>query len=178
MNVVFALLLAATVDVSTPEAVVRALYAEVVARRPIGIPEGEDAAAIAPLLTKRLRAQLETGRACEADYFRQYPRGDQKPEFWWLEMGLFSGGSERALPAEVVVEHAQAVSKGVWRVPVRLTYRDDDGAYPWRGEVTVKAQGKGFAVDDVAIFDDDTTSAHWRLSEAFAACDGKRWRGQ
>jgi hypothetical protein len=78
---------------NSPDAVVRELYRQVTNRKPIGIPKGADKAAVRPFLSKKLVHQLELAQSCEADYFRMHPKnGDEKPEFDWLEMGLFSGG--------------------------------------------------------------------------------------
>src|SRR5271163_407833 len=57
---------------SSPDSVVRALYQQIVARRPFGIPKGEDKAAIWPYLSKGLIHKLETAQACEDSYFQQH----------------------------------------------------------------------------------------------------------
>jgi len=54
-----------------PEDVVKELYAIIVARQPLGIPTGDDKAAIWPLLSRRLIRRLETAKACEIDCLKQ-----------------------------------------------------------------------------------------------------------
>ena len=91
-----------------PETIVQQMYAQIVERRPLGIPTGADRTAIWPFLSKRLVQILETAKACEDDYFQKHSGSDDKPEFIWLEMGLFSGDVEMAMPTEVVAELAVA----------------------------------------------------------------------
>ena len=90
-----------------PETIVQQMYAQIVERRPLGIPTGADRTAIWPFLSKRLVQILETAKACEDDYFQKHSGSDDKPEFIWLEMGLFSGDVEMAMPTEVVVERTE-----------------------------------------------------------------------
>lgn len=122
-------LVAAQSQPQQAEAVVRQLATEIVARRPLGIPDAEDKGAIWPLLSARLVKQLETARACEADYFRLHANDDGKPEFAWLESGLFSGDDEEALPAEIAVERIEPLKGGAFRVRVRYTYRESFETY-------------------------------------------------
>jgi hypothetical protein len=101
----------------------------------LGIPHGADQKTIWPLLSTRLIQEFETGRACEADYDRQHPPYAfrqapgappviDRPEFGWLESGLFSGGNEEALPAEAVVEHVEPQKDGSFQVDVKLIYKE------------------------------------------------------
>lgn len=169
------------------DALVRQLAAQVVARRPIGIPDGEDKTAIWPFLSGRLVRQLETAQACEADYFRLHPTDDGKPDFRWLESGLFSGGNERANPAEIAIERVQRLKGGAFRVLVRFTYRESFQTYgrppgpanvfSWRGAMMVVPEAGRLLVDDVVFFRDDSTTVESRLSKAFAGCAGPRWVG-
>ena len=102
-----------------PASVVRKLYRQVVARRPLGIPQGADRAAIWPFLSQPLIKRFDIAEACEADEGREeaqklrgeYANDDgqnppvmSKPLIAWLESGLFSGGSEEAIPAAASVE--------------------------------------------------------------------------
>jgi hypothetical protein len=189
MLISFLLLLAtATPPTSSPEGVVRQLYKEVVARKPLGIPTGADRAAFAPLLSARLTRQLAAGAACEADYFRQHPANDQeKPEFYWLELGLFSGGTEMAIPAEVSVGKSEPRRDGSFRVPVRFTYRDTFETYgrtpdprntfQWRGVVTVVKEKGRYLIDDISLREPHTNSQSIRLSEVFTGCKAGKWIG-
>lgn len=169
-----------------PAAVVKKLYLEVIARRPLGVPKGEDKTAIWPLLSPRLRSQLTTAQACENDYFRQYPPGDEKPDFPWLEQGLFSGWVEQAVVHEADVVRTESHPDGRFRVSLRFTYRDElayKRPYPpgppfyWYGIAEVVNVRDRFLVDDVVIFDDAPPKVLFRLSEAFSGCEGGLWVG-
>jgi hypothetical protein len=182
------LLATATAPTSSPERVVRQLYKEVVARKPLGIPTGADRAAIAPLLSTRLTRLLADGAACEADYFRQHPANDQeKPEFYWLEFGLFSGGTEMAAPAEVSVSKSEPRRNGSFRVPVLFTYRDTFETYgrtpdprntfQWRGVVTVVKEKGRYLIDEISLREPREGAGSIRLSEAFTGCREGKWIG-
>jgi hypothetical protein len=164
-----------------PDSVVRKLYHEVVARHPLGIPEGADKAAIWPFLSKGLIGKLEKAQACEADYFRQHAGDTDKPGFVWLESGLFSGEDELALPDEAVVEHVKPQNDGSFQVYVRLGYRDagapNPEKYHWLVATRVIRESGHFVVDDVIWFKDDSRQISWRLSQTFVGCQGTHWVG-
>ena len=169
------------------DTLVRQLSAQIVARRPIGIPDGEDKAAIWPLLSGRLIKQLETARACEVDYRRLHATDEGKPDFAWLESGLFSGDNEQAIPAEIAVERVERLKGGAFRVVVRFTYRETFETYgrppdpatffSWRGAMMVVPEAGQLLVDDVVLFRDGSEPVESRLSEAFVGCAGPRWVG-
>jgi hypothetical protein len=166
-----------------PDAVVRKLYSQVVARHPLGIPKGSDRRAIWPLLSKHLARTLDTAQACEADYTRQHAGDDGKPEFGWLESGLFSGGNEEALPVEAVIERTEPQNDGSFQVYVKLEYRnagssDPANAFHWQIAAKVIFEGGRFVVDDILKFKDDSTQVESRLSNSFIGCEGSRWVGQ
>ncbi len=104
MNLILAFLIAAAPAGQGDEIrVVRDLYAYVVASRPLGIPPEAEWQTIAPLLSRRVVAAFDAARQCEADYYRKHRGDDGKPEFGWLEAGLFSGRNESAIPRELSI---------------------------------------------------------------------------
>src|ERR1700737_1040072 len=76
---------------ASADAVVRELYQQIAARKPLGIPKGRHKAAIWPSLSKGLVHTLEAAQACEDNYFQQHAGENGKPHLDWLESGLFSG---------------------------------------------------------------------------------------
>lgn len=171
-----------------PDAVVRKLYRQVVARRPLGIPRGGDKAAIWPLLSKGLVRRFEVAQACENDYVRQHAGQDGKPEFAWLELGLFSGANEEAIPAAAVVKRTEPQDHGSFRVYVRLTYKesfetygrppDPANVFHWQVAAIVIPEGGRFVVDDILLFKEDSMEIESRLSNTLTlGCDGPRWVG-
>jgi len=171
----------------SPDFVVQELYQQVVARRPLGIPKGQDKAALWPFLSKRLIQKLDAAQTCEDDYFRQRSDKDGKPAFRWLETGLFSGSNEWAIPASAVVDRTKPMKDGTFRVYVRLTYKgsfetygrppDPANTFDWHVAAVVKSEGERFVVDDVFLFEDDSTKIASRSTDSFAGCDGSRWVG-
>jgi hypothetical protein len=107
----------------SPDSVVRKLYQQVVARRPLGIPKGADRAAISHFLSKELIQKLDTAQACQDDYFRQHTDKDSKPAFAWLETGLFSGANEEAIPSAAAVDHTSPQKDGSTTTPFFLTMK-------------------------------------------------------
>jgi len=182
-----------------PDALVRQLYRIVVARHPLGIPADADKAAIWPLLSKRLIREFETAKACQDDWFSQHagdtrpgnaahPPVTLKPDFAWLEHGLFSGEEDQAAPSAVAVQRTESQNDGAFRVYVRFTYKEafethgrppnPANTFHWRGVVIVRSQDGRFAVDDVLLFKVHSMEIESRLShELTLGCDGPRWVG-
>jgi hypothetical protein len=162
-----------------PEALVRSLYTEVVARHPIGIPRDADMKIFAPYLSKALLHRIDVAHACAADYDRRYPDPNLKPPFAWLEAGLFSGDDEQAEPRAFQIERIQSEGVNSFRVYVRLTW----GTAPekpstWRVAAIVVREDDHFVLDDVIYLKDQNREAEARLSEYLSAgCDGPHWVG-
>jgi hypothetical protein len=171
-----------------PDLAVREFYSHVVAAKPIGIPSGEVRSQLWPLMSPRLVRVLENAAACERDYFRRLKCKDCKPEFWWLEMGLFSGGDEKAMPAEAKVLQTRAITQNTFRVGVEFTYRetfetygrppDPNSHFSWRGVVTVDCSTGACLIDDYAQVDASSDNPRRALSESFFGCKGTRWVGE
>jgi hypothetical protein len=161
-----------------PEALVRSLYTQVVARHPIGVPEGEDMKFFAPYLSKVLLHRMDLAIACVNDWYRQNPEPHLKPELGWLELGPFSGDNERASPQTYLIERTQSEKDGSFRVYVRLTRAYPEGRPSiWRIAAIVIRENGHFVVDDVIYLKDEDYD-EGRLSEGLSAgCDGPRWVG-
>lgn len=161
-----------------PEEVVRSLYREVVARHPMGIPDGKEWKRIAPYLSKKLIGRLNTTKACEKDYFRQYPDPNSKPPFDWMERGLFSGSWEEAAPASFRFDKTEPENDGSFRIHLSLRYRYPPPPEWWHIVVIVVEENGRFVVDDVISFPEDVKGGETRLSELLAhGCDGPKWVG-
>jgi len=159
------------------------LYNAIVARHPLGIPMGADKEVIWPLLSSRLKQQLETAQACQDDHRRQHPRIDIDPKPWWLHTGLFTGDSKRAAPLYALVTKKEPGKDGSFDVYVNLTYVKVPGFVPdhtsWNIVATVVLEDNRYVVDDVRLFDGlDTDGPSHLLSETFAGCDGLKWTGE
>jgi hypothetical protein len=171
----------------SPDSVVQELYQRVVARKPLGIPKGADKETLWPFLSKTLVQNLDAAQTCENDYLRQHAGQDGKPAFEWLETGLFSGANEKGIPASAAVERTKAQNDSTFRVYVRLTHKqsfetygkppDPAHTFDWHVAAVVKSEGGRFVVDDVLLFEDDSTKIASRLADSFPGCDGPRWMG-
>lgn len=160
-----------------PAAVVRSLYQVVVTRHPIGLPGGADRKGITPYLSKDLVHRLDTALACQNDYLRQHQNPNEKPQMDWFELGLFSGGNERALPGGFHVETLQPEKDGFFRVHVRLKYSEPDRMPYWYVDVILTRENGHFVVDDV-VFPKDDWDEESRLSQTLTSgCEGSRWVG-
>ncbi|XHS78572.1 hypothetical protein ACFJGW_00970 [Burkholderiaceae bacterium UC74_6] len=158
---------------------VRKLYAETVRRHPIGLPQGGDMQAFAPLLTHALRTKIAHAAACGADWHRQNPGNDLKPTYGWLELGIFSGGIEHVSPSAFVVEQPVLQQNSVIRVPVTLVRVErSEGPWIWHVSVSVASENGRYLIDDVTFEgtrpDGQEPRLSWFLSEG---CDGARWVG-
>jgi hypothetical protein len=162
-----------------PDAMVRSLYREVVARHPVGIPGDADMKIFAPYLSKALLHRIDLAIACSADEARQHPDPNLKPEIAWLEAGLFSGDAEQTSPRTSHIEGTQQERDGSFRVYVRLTWGSPSNPWIWRVAVIVVRENGHFVVDDVIYLKDENRDVESRLSEYLSAgCDGPRWVGR
>lgn len=164
--------------VTHPESVVQSLYREVVARHPIGIPKKTNMKVIAPYLSKGLIRRIDLAIGCEDDYYRQHQTPDEKPEFAWLELGLFTGGDEKALPRAFRIERTQPEKDGFFYVYLRLTYGMPESPLTWHVAAIVVREDGRFVIDDVIYLKDKTRDIESRLSQTLTSgCDGSRWIG-
>jgi hypothetical protein len=171
----------------SPDSVVKDLYQQVLARKPLGIPKGADRAALSPFFSKGLLRRLDTAQSCEDDYFRQHAGENGKPGFVWLETGIFSGSKERGLPAAAVVERTERQKDGSVYVFVRLTYKESSETYGktpnpantfhWDVAAIVISEGGKFFVNDVLFLKDNSNTIESRMSDSFPGCDGSHWVG-
>jgi hypothetical protein len=161
------------------EAVVRSLYAQVLARHPVGIPRDSDMKVIAPSLSKNLLRRIDQALACEKDYYRQHQSPKEKPQIEWLEFGLFTGGNEKVSPSAFDIESTQLEKDGSFQVQVKLTWGSLAKPWIWRVIVIVVQEEGHSVVDDVIFLEDENLDdARSRLSEALASgCDGAHWVG-
>jgi hypothetical protein len=170
---------------------VEAFYAHIIEHHPLGLPQGEVKRTLWPLLSKRLARRLDVLQACEDDYFRrnrQVLEAEQlKPGIGWLEYGLFSGGNESALPAEVEVTRVEPAGAGRSRVHLRFTYRETfetygrppnpDNVHRWTGIAVVVTEAGRSAIDDYIPIDHRSGKVLTSLSEDFPECRSGRWTG-
>jgi hypothetical protein len=164
-----------------PDAFVRSLYTQVLARRPVGIPGGEDWKVFAPYLSKALLHRIDLALACGADSYRQFPDPNLKPGIAWLELGIFSGGDDELELRTFQIEKTRSEKDGSFRVYVRLTWGHPPER-PWTSTVvaTLVRENNRVVVDDVAYLKDKTEDAElgFRLSDDLSwGCDGPRWVG-
>lgn len=163
---------------ASPELLVQSLYAEVVVRQPLGVPDDADMKVFTPYLSKALLHRMDLAISCGADWHRQNPEPHLKPELGWLELGPFSGENERASPQTFVIERTQPEKDGSFGVYVKLTRTYSDGNPSiWRIMAIVTREEGHFVIDDV-IYIKDEDYDEGRLSKALSAgCAGPRWVG-
>jgi len=162
-----------------PEALVRKLYTQVISRQPIGVTTRAHMTLFAPFLSKALQHRIALTAACEADWFRQHRRTDLKPEFGWLELGIFSGDQEMAEPSAFQIKKTQTEKDGAIRIYVRLEHAESNGR-PWTWQVVaiVRQEDGRYVVDDVIYLGDKGDPSEARLSQILSdGCDGAHWIG-
>jgi hypothetical protein len=165
-----------------PEVLVQSLYTQVVARHPMGIPEGEDMKVFAPFLSKALLHRVDLATACFEDWNRQHPDPSVKPDFGWFESGLFSGDDEQAEPRSFQIERTESEKDGSFRVYIKLTYGSPTvKQWTWQVAAIVVQEHGHFAIDDVIYMKEGPEGRRLidsRLSEYLSGgCDGARWVG-
>jgi hypothetical protein len=162
-----------------PEALVRSLYTQVLARHPLGVPDDTEMKAFTPFLSKALLHRMDLAIACGADWYRQNPEPHLKPALGWLELGPFSGDNERASPQTFLIQRTQSEKDGFFRVYVRLTRAYPEGTPSiWRIAAIVQRENGHFVLDNVIYLKDKELDEESSLSEYLSAgCDGARWIG-
>jgi hypothetical protein len=161
-----------------PEPLVRSVYTQVLARHPLGTPEGEDKKIFAPYLSKGLLHRFDLADACFEDWIRQHPEPHLKPDFGWFEDGLFTGGSERANPRSFEIERTESEKDGSFQVVVRLTWEEPPDKEIWRVAVVVVQENGRLVVDNVIFLKDKDLAVEYRLSESLThGCKGSHWVG-
>jgi hypothetical protein len=169
--------------VEEPEALVRNLYKQVVTRHPIGIPSGIDERIFTPYLSNALLHKFDIAIQCAADWDRKnQPPPVLKPEYDWLELGIFSGGTEHASPKSFQIEKTESQKYGSSRVVLRLTWENiwegRQEKETWRVAAVVAQESGHLVVDDMIYLPDQPTDAEFRLSKALTdGCDGPHWIG-
>jgi hypothetical protein len=166
-----------------PGEIVQRLYNEVLARDPGGIPKDVDMKTFAPDLSRALLRRIDLASSCAKDWYRQNPDPNLKPEFPWLEFGLFSGRSERADPQGFRILETQPEKDGSFRVIVELWIIYGTPAKPeplvWHVAAIVVHEDAKYVVNDVIFLKDySTNEPNFRLSEVLRlGCDGAHWIG-
>lgn len=163
-----------------PAALVRSLYTQVVSRHPVGVAKGADMKTFAPYLSEALLRRVNLTSACEADWYRQHPENGMKPDFGWLELGLFSGDEEMAAPSAFHIEKTETEKDGSVRVYVKLTHGEsEERPWTWRVAAVLIKEDDHYAVDDIIYLKDRNNTVDVRLSDRLSrGCDGPRWVGE
>ena len=167
-----------------PDALVRSLYTEVVARHPHGIPEGADMKIFAPYLSKALLHRIDLAKDCSADWDRENPDPHLKEEMA-SAYGLFSGRGAEAEPRAFQIGRTQSEKGGSLRVYVSLTWeKPPQSPWTWRVAAIVLRENGHYVIDDVIYVNDDVYDkpedrpTDRRLSQYLSAgCNGPKWAG-
>jgi hypothetical protein len=164
----------------------QSFYTQIVARKPAGVPSGEDWKVFAPYLSRSLLQKIDTYQACMAEQNREIAKSDIPLKAAGLyEEGIFSGSDELAGPDDFHIENVHTQSNGSARVTVQLHWRDY--MYPkttltWRITVILTQESGRYLLDDVVFLKDKNINinADYTLSHILAMspeCNGRHWVG-
>ena len=174
-----AMLLAAAVAASTPEALVTRFCAAYVhgdagASGLLGV--GNARAAMAPYLSRRLLRLLDDTQSCQQDWIRHQPKDDDQ-EVPFGECCLFSSTSE-GLPASFRIGNSERMSDGRIRVVIHYEWKSDQNGDPlrWRDAAIVTKEEGRYVIDDF-VYDVDHEPTLLSKNIA-AACRGRKWIGK
>ena len=137
--------------------------------------QGDAKRALDPLLSERLRRQLDEAAECQADWVRQQPKGStDKPPF--VECCLFSGSPD-GMPTSFSLGPTEILPDSRYGIVVDFVRKESAGDITWRDAVIVVKDGAHFAVDDVVYDADRGSMTTGRLSDSFQGCRGRHWIG-
>jgi hypothetical protein len=161
-------------------ALVTRLYDQVIARHPIGIPQGEDLKVFAPYLSSSFLHRIDLYSACTSDWHRKNAGSDLKSPVGLFENGIFSGAYEQAKPQTFHVEKTQPEENGHLRVYVRLTSVSPPASPSvWQVAVLLSRERGRLLVDDIVYLKDDNRPTDEQLPEYFSRyCQGPRFIGR
>jgi len=164
---------------NSPQKLARALYTEVLAHQPNGIPEGALWDTFAPYFSARLLHSIDQSRACAADWKHQ----DANPARTARVVGKFGIflGNEAHLQS-FAIQKTENQPDGTTRVYVNLVGHD---AYEssWRTAVIVTNENDHFTIDDIIYLDDNTWDNETDRRNKYlshylsAGCKGPQWIG-
>jgi hypothetical protein len=126
----------------TPAGVAQAFYDLHAAHAGGGVPDADEMAKAAPMLTHELVAALDRARAERDRALKEHPV--EKPPF--VEGALFSSlfeGYTHARPLTVATEGDHA------RVPVCFAFADASGRTEWTDTIVLRKQDGTWRIDDV-----------------------------
>lgn len=174
---------------SAAKASVEVFYNLIVNYRPLGLPEGESKQSILPLLSSRLRHNLDLLQSCQDDYDRRYLERDKrehlKSEIWWAEDGLFSGANEAAFPSRFSITRILPKPNHLFEVHLRFTYINTepnvDGSarnehWDYKGIVFVVFEDGRYLIDNSVPLSDGN-KPYASLSQEFEGCKRGKWVG-
>jgi hypothetical protein len=161
-----------------PEALVRSLYREVVARHPMGLPRGANRNIFAPYLSQSLLHRIDSTDACSRDWTRQNQGRIVKAPFAWAESGLFSGPNELTDPLTFLIEKTETEKDGSFRVYVKFSGGPPENPWAWEVATVVVLENRHFVIDDVVYLKGKELEKEYRLSDVLVkGCDGPHWVG-
>ncbi len=161
---------------STPEAFVTRFYAVYIKEHSSGLfLEGNAQRVLRPLLSKRLRRQLDDAVACQADWVRQQPKGTtDKPPF--VDCCLFASDLD-GMPTSFKLGPTKVLRDGGYQITVDFVRKERADLIKGRNAVVVIKEDGRFAVDDLVYEPDTASTDTGRLSNSFQECRGRRWIG-
>jgi hypothetical protein len=162
-----------------PDTLVRGLYQQVIARKPLNVPWGEDWRVFAPYFSTPLLRRFDTYRACMADWDKQNPNTTDKPP-GLIEFDIFSGSSEEADPVAFSIERSETEKNGSTRVFVRLRWQEVKDVEIWRIADVLVQENSRLVLDDVIFLKDPKRpgDVDAPLSKLLVdGCNGPHWVG-
>jgi hypothetical protein len=158
---------------------VDSLYQKVVARHPLGIPNGADMEVFRPFLSKALLHKFDLTAACAMDWLQQRKDPDEKPSMGLIENGIFSGGDVKSEPSDYQIEKIRGEKDGSTRVFVKLTYQNHPGKLlVWYVAVVLVRENGRPKVNDVIFLRNHDGDVGYTLSKNISlGCVGAHWVG-
>lgn len=168
------ILLALLLSTATPEDLATKFCTVYLKQGAFGVLEGRARRELKPFLSKRLLQQADDLRACQADWFRQQPKGStDKPPM--VDCCLLSGIADGP-PNRFSIARTEKLPDGRHRVVINYAIENPGEVIRWRDALIITKENGRYVIDDIVYdVDADPPRDESRLSAGYDGCRGRKW---
>ncbi|HWW62767.1 MAG TPA: hypothetical protein VN181_15435 [Thermoanaerobaculia bacterium] len=168
------LILALLLSIATPEELATKFCTVYLKQGAFGVLEGKARRELKPFLSKRLLQQADDLRACQADWYRQQPKGStDKPPM--VDCCLLSGIADGP-PNRFSIARIETLPGARHRVVINYAIENASEVIRWRDALIITKESGRYVIDDIVFdVDADPPREATALSAGYDGCRGRKW---